>query len=566
MATFYSKTIFIFIVTQLVAVRFSSAAAVSTSSPEATQAAIAVLKSGGNAVDAACAAVFALNVTQPHFSGIGGGGFALIHQKDKGDSFLDFRESAPEGITPQLFLNSTGHVIPSWSERNTGGRAVGVPGVVAGCGLAVKESGKLPWRKVLEPAIHLARNGFVISQLFQEELSDQWQRVSPFEFTKALLQGKSENGLKKGETLKQPILAQTLERLAQEGPESFYSGELAKKWLKEAQGFGVKITSNDLENYHVYKRDLISFNFGKFHGVTVSAPSSAGLTVAAVLRYLNHYYSTHSISKASSLKRYLIAIEAKSFFGKMRNESMSDPSRMSVSTSDLLSTHSESKAWRKLDKIIQFKLSKLAQQKRSKTKNQPTESLNRLETHTAHVSVVDDLGNAVALTSSVGNIFGSGIILPKTGFVLNSTLGDFNPAENQLNSPAPRARPLSNMSPLLLFEGQPSNQRLVGVLGAAGGSLIPSGIVDFVQNYYVHDMSKDEAIQFPRIHSEDGVGVVIERHASPQVMNQLEQIGYRVEPIENIWSVFEGVVRKSSQQKWEAVAESRYDGLGLTLE
>jgi gamma-glutamyltranspeptidase/glutathione hydrolase len=178
--------------------------------------------------------------------------------------------------------------------------------------------------------------------------------------------------------------------------------------------------------------------------------------------------------------------------------------------------------------------------------------------------VVDDLGNAVALTSTVGAIFGSGIILPESGFVLNSTLVDFDGEEGKLNSPGPQHRPLSNMSPTLLFEGKLSDQKLVGVLGAAGGPLIPSSIVDFAQNYYLHKMSPEQAIRFPRVYSETGTDVAIEKHAQPEVIEQLKSLGYQVNPTQIIWAVFEGVVRKSSTQPFEAVADHRYDGLGLT--
>ena len=553
---------------QLACFELTFASAVSSSSSEASKAAMEILNSGGNAVDAACAAVFVLNVTQPHFSGIGGGGFALIHLKDKKEVLLDFRESAPSATTSRLFLQPDGKVIPGWNERNTGSKAVGIPGVVAGCGQAVRENGKLSWKQVLSPSIQLAQNGFVISQFFQEELSDQWKRISRFDFTRKLLQGTGGHGLKKDEILKQPLLAQTLERLAQDGPESFYTGKLAKRWLKEAQNLGVKFTKKDLESYHVYKRDPVIFSFGKFHGVTASAPSSAGLTVAGVLRYLDHYYSTHPISEPSSIERYVVAIEAKAFFGKVRDKVIADPFRMSLKPSQLLTPVAETSYWRQLDDHIQVKLSQLSRTKVFPSRNRTVDSFshNRIETHTAHVSVVDDFGNAVALTSSVGNIFGSGIFLPKSGFVLNSTLGDFNPAEKHINSSAPLARPLSNMSPLFLFENNTPHPQLVGVLGAAGGHLIPSAIVDFIQNYYFYNMSKDAAIRFPRIHSEDGNEVAIEGHASSKIIKKIGNLGYRMEPIDTLWAVFEGIVRRSSRQNWEPVAETRYEGLGLTTQ
>ena len=539
----------------------SFASTVSTSSPEATKVAMDILKSGGNAVDAACAAVFTLNVTQPYFAGVGGGGFALIHPQGKADVFLDFRESAPSHVTSRLFHHADGSKMENWKERNTGPKTVGIPGEVAGCGKMIAEYGSLSWKKVLEPAIKLAQDGFKVSQFFQEELSDQWTRISPYLFTKSLLQGADGAGLKKGEIFKQPKLALTLKALAEEGSKGFYSGQLAIKWLKEAQTLGVTISTKELAAYRVRQSQPISFEFGKFHGVTAPVPSSAGFTLATVLRYLQHYHSIRGVENESQAERYAAAIEAKDYFGNLRNKKLSDPSRIKFSPQQYVNSKEEQQAWSEMDRRLATKIAKITQpnSKSSRTVGNTLE----MRSHTAHVSVTDDFGNAVALTSSVGNIYGSGIILPESGFVLNSTLGDFSDKAGSVNSPAPLVRPLSNMSPFLIYEGQPSDQNLVGVLGAAGGPLIPSGIVDFVQNYYYHNMNKEDAIRSPRIHAESGEGIFLEKHAPSETFDRLKTMGYQVHPTETIWAVFEGVVRKKPNSTWEAVADTRYDGLGL---
>jgi gamma-glutamyltranspeptidase/glutathione hydrolase len=536
------------------------ASAVSSSTPESSQAAMAVLKSGGNAVDAACAAVFALNVTQPHFTGLGGGGFALVHLQGKGDSYFDFRESAPASVTSDLFLDAEEKPKSRSEKVKTGVRSIGVPGNVAGCGRLVTEYGKLGWKRIFDPAIRIAQEGFMISQLFQDELSDQWDRISIFDFTRSLLKGPGGSGLKKGDYLKQPRLAKTFEALAEKGPESFYRGELAQKWLKEARALGVPLTSKDLESYRVVQRDVVSFEFGGLRGVTVSPPSSAGLTVAATSRYMDHYYGTHKKTGISSAERYVIEIEAKGYFAKMRNAKLADPPRIRFSVAEFIRSDQEKKAWKELDQRVQTVLARVGKVERRAASSGTATGPERMTSHTAHVSVVDDFGNAVALTSSVGNIFGSGVILPDSGFVLNSTLEDFDSESDRLNSPQALARPLSNMSPVFLYE----NQSLVGVMGGAGGPLIPSAIVDFMQNYYFHQLSGADAIRFPRVHSEDGQEVAIEKSAPPATIEKLKRYGYKVHAIPVMWAVFEGVVRHDSKQKWEAVAETRYDGMGLT--
>jgi gamma-glutamyltranspeptidase/glutathione hydrolase len=544
-------------------------ASVSTSSPEATRAALEILHAGGNAVDAACAAAFTLNVTQPYYIGMGGGGLALLSMGKKSPQFYDFREVAPQAVHSQLFFDENGKVIPVWQVRNTGPKAVGVPGLVAGCGKLVRDHGKLSFEQVLAPAIRVAENGFIINRYFEGQLALHWARISRFPHTQSLFKGRDHQGLKSGELFKQPQLAQTLRKLGKFGPESFYKGKLASQWLSEARKLGLPMTEKDLSSFFVRERVPVSVALtDQIWAVTAVSPSSSSLTLISVLRYLNHYYKSSQMmgqpDLAETVRRYVATIEAKAYFIKFRNRVMSDPVRMTFDQQNFFASPSELQAWKEIDDLVQRRL-------RGGLKSRLEAADSHESGHTAHMSVVDDLGNQVALTGSVGNIFGSGIVLPQSGFVLNSTLGDFSAEENSLNGPASQMRPLSNMSPTFFYERMtpqvsetPKSSQMIAVLGAAGGPLIPSCITDFVQNYLFFKLDSDRSIRSPRVHPESGSKIVIEEATSQEIIAELRSLGYEVDVRKKLDAVFEGVVRRSSKGKWDAVAETRFDGLGVT--
>ncbi len=546
MKTFY----FLFVLTVFLNENTALGSAIATSSPESTDAAKAILEDGGNAIDAACAAFFVQAVTQSYFTGLGGGGFAVL--EDKGRVFhYDFREAAPVKVNQKL--------PNSWSLRNTGGISVGVPGNVAGCNELIQKHGKKKWKEVLASSIKYAKNGFNVSQLYEEELAEQWNRINPFEQTRQIYQGKEGKGLKKGEILKQPLLADTLERLANEGSDSFYKGALAKEWTQSANESGSLITESDLKNYKVIPRKTVHFEFGKFSAETASPSSAAGFMVGGVLRFLDHYHTIYGTPSESVVARKIIEIETIRHFSELRDKIISDSSRTKMDLSIWFNSKKEKKSWKILEVNIKDRLSKLEDHVlliNKKTKSVPEKG----NSHTSNISVIDNQGNAIALTTSVGNIFGSGISVSKLGFILNSTLGDFSPEPDSINTPGPGLRPRSNISPTLVYEKTKNGKKLIAILGAAGGPLIPQSIVQFFQNYFIYNLSGKDAIRSPRISVSNSGSVEIEKSASNLWYTQLKKAGYEVSQTDVIWAVFNGIVRKNPSSQWEAVSESRYDG------
>ncbi len=573
------STIYVFLVLSLygtLTICPARAASVSTSSPEATRVAMNVLKSGGNAVDAACAAGFVLNVTQPYFTGIGGGGWMLFKKKDAPAQHLDFISQAPKaGVSAKYFVGPDGKPIESWSERNTGPRSVMVPGFVAGCGQAIKEWGTKNWEDLVMPAAQLAQEGFLISQMYFEESQEQWARIASFELTRSIFGGVSGNGVVKDEVLKQPMLAATLERIAKEGPGTFYKGKLAEEWLQEARASGVKISKADLEAYQPLRKEPISFRLDQFTGITAAPSSAAGLMVGEVLRFIDQYYQGHPTPKPDSATRYIVTIEATSYFADLRAKRVSDVKRNKIDIQKYAGSNEELRAFAAINRRVAKRLSRIMAMAGKKARRIPAVALKRAivaprslasqkRGHTAHISVLDDSGNIVAFTSSIGNIYGSAITVPKFGFLLNSDMGGFSEQPKDLNAPGPELRYLSNQSPTIISMNNKKSVGPVAILGGAGGELIPSAIVQFFENYFFHKLPAVDAIKLARVHPGEGDKIQIEKSAPDDVIEKLVRAGYEVEVADTIWAVHEAVVRRTPSSPWEAVAETRYDGLGLS--
>ena len=538
------------------------ASAVTTSHPLATEAAFTILKDGGSASDAACSAIFALNVVQPYFTGIGAGGFALVHEKSHTLS-LDFRSVAPSVTKTELFLGAEGK--PLASGKNTGPNSVGVPGLVAACARLNHDYGKLPWKNLFTSAIRYAKEGFSVTQMFQEELADQWERISPFAFTRSILQGKDLKGIKKGEILKQPELANTFEELAKEGGESFYTGNFSKKWLADAKAMGVPISELDLKLFKPLLKDPIKFNYQNFGADTMDLPASSGLTVAGVLRYEDHYYQNHKKLKfTDDLVRSVLFIEATRIFNELRNEKLADRKFTKIEPRFFLDSKAEKKIWNKIDANVEKRFLQASAVKKMNNKDEKTEKHpSEQNSHTAHINVIDNQGQMIAITTSINDIFGSGITLPKTGFVLNSDLADFDSDPQSVNAPAAGKRSRSNMSPTLIYEISKNVRTPIAILGAAGGPLIPQTLVQFVELYFRYGFSAKEAIETARINlGKLNDQIEIEKSASPELVGKLKQCGYDVTLIDTNWTVFQAIVRKNSKSPWEATTEPRYDSLG----
>ena len=399
------------------------------------------LADGGSAVDAAVATAFALAVTHPSAGNIGGGGFLLLRTKDGSAVAYDFREKAPAAAHPKMFLNPDG----SYSEErhHDSHLAVGVPGTVAGLHLAWKEHGKLPWRRVVEPAIALAKDGFVVSDGFARSLREALPEFRKYPASLAQF-SKGGTPYEAGDVFKQPDLARSLERIAASGPAGFYEGETAALIEKEMKAGGGILTARDLAAYQATKRVPVRGSYRGYEVISMPPPSSGGPVLLMMLNILEGYdLRASGAGSAATLHRVAEAMR-RGFADRARY--LGDPDfNPSMPVARLVS------------KDYAAALRKTIREGQA-SKSSPTSFEWPAESdETTHLAVVDEARNAVSLTYTLEDGYGSKIVVPGAGFLLNNEMGDFNAGPGLTNAEgligtepnlvAPGKRMLSSMTP-----------------------------------------------------------------------------------------------------------------------
>ena len=503
----------------------------------ATQVGLDMLKAGGNAVDAAIATAFALAVVYPGAGNIGGGGF-LVARMDGGVHALDFRETAPKAATRDTFAAKAP---PAGKDKDkdkdeeksadkrgnakVGHRASGVPGSVAGLWEAHQKLGskKKTWAELLAPAIKLAKEGFVVDEEFTRSVGQNSERLARYPASAALFLPDGAP-LKAGSTWKNPELAVVLERIAVKGPKGFYEGPTAELLAKEMKRGGGLITQADLGGYKAKWRAPIEFTYRGRKVVSMPPPSSGGVTLAMISQILEGYdlpaQSFHSPEELhlvfEAMRRAFIA----------RNEKLGDPDFVKNPVDELLSP-----AWA------------AAQRATIKPGHAtPTAELQPIAKdsggagpHTTSFSVVDDQGNAVALTTTLNWFYGSGVTVPGTGFVLNNEMDDFATVpgtangyglvQGEPNAVAPNKRMLSSMSPSIVV-GKDGHVSLV--LGAAGGPTIITSVFLELSGVVDHGLSLSAATNAPRFHQQGQPDVVMHEKGglTDDQRKSLEAMGY----------------------------------------
>jgi len=540
---------------------------IATSSDYATQAGIQMFKKGGNAVDAAIAAAFVVNVTTPHKMGIGGGGFILVG-KNGSVSCVNHREVAPKSAHPKMFFDADDKIIPYYPQRVTGPNPVGVPGTVAGFAAAHKRWGKLPWKTIMQPAIEVAQNGFPISSNVEADIKKNWSRIEQFAATKSTFSKNGQTPLVRGDLLRQPQMAKTLRTIANNGGSSFYTGPLAKSWLTEAQKLGVRLSEQDLKDYKVSFEKPITFKiFGKT-AYMQGPPSGSSIAVGATLRFLEHYYRDKTVPSHDSVERYITSVEALAYFQKLRTETIADRGFATIDPQKYFESNAEKQAWIEIEKSINEKKSKIGTRVTHLLKDQLPKSqrpLPRLPEYgsTAQISTIDNQGLAVSITNTIEEIFGSGVTVPQHGFLLNNELSDFDAEPGRPNSAAVGKRPRSTMSPTLLFDGKTP----VAVLGASGGLRTHSSITLFLENYFIHKLDAKMAIASARIHPRWVQGkqfiAEVESFMAPDAVEALREAGYEVDVQSGVYTYPQMLIRREKTAQWEAAADPRYDGMGV---
>ena len=498
---------------------------VAVSHPLAAEAGAKILREGGNAIDAAAAIAFALNVVEPQSSGIGGGGFMMIHLARSGKTFvIDSRERAPQIATPDMFQGL------SFLDASTSGISVGVPGTVRGVATALDHWGTMSLGKVLAPAIKLARDGFRINPVLAADIVSTRNGVVMTTLqpeTAAIFQpgGKP---LKAGDRLVQRDLARTLRLLARHGPDVFYEGEIAHAILDaqlrtRAGGAGVgRMTLADLVSYEAKIRQPIVVNYRGFTVASMSPPSSGALTIGQMLKMLERFrLGDTSLGFGFGAQNTLhVMIEAMRLAFADRAMWMGDNDFVHVPTVGLLAApyvQSRSAQINLNSRITPDPTAgnPLPFDKPSIPRAVQRAALGQLEeegVNTTHFSVVDRHGNIVSYTTTIESVWGTGITVPGYGFLLNNELTDFNftprlnPAAGDpgANDVAPFKRPRSSMSPtILLKHGRP-----FAAYGSPGGATIINSVFQITLNLIDHGMSIQEAIDAPRISVGSPAGTV----------------------------------------------------------
>jgi gamma-glutamyltranspeptidase/glutathione hydrolase len=502
----------------------------------ASDAGVSILREGGNAVDAAVATGFALAVVHPIAGNLGGGGFMLLRTHDGKATFIDYREQAPIAATQNMYLDAQGNVIPDASVL--GYRSIATPGSVAGLAYAEKKYGRLGLKKVMAPAIALARDGFVLSVEEARQLDDP--DLTKFADSKRVFQ-RDGKPYKAGETFKQPELARTLERIAND-PGDFYHGKMAQELVADLKAGGALLTLDDLAHYSVVEREPV---VGTFHDFTIlSAPpsSSGGVVLVSALNILEGY----DLAKYGDRSPEWIHLVTEAFRRAYmdRSEYLGDPDYNQIPVA-ALTAKNYAAAWRAGIDLKKATPSATLVRPAGFVPPPPTTAGRRRQesNDTTHYSVVDSEGNAVAVTTTLNDSFGSHVTAGSLGFLLNDEMDDFASKMNTpnmfgliqgpANAIAPGKRPLSSMTPTIVLQ----NGKLRYVLGSPGGGRIISTVANIFLSSAEGGLNIQQAVDAPRFHHQYLPDTLyLEPGFTPQTIDSLRTMGYEVSVSRGHWS------------------------------
>ena len=492
--------------------------------PLAADVGVRTLQAGGNAVDAAVAVGFALAVTHPAAGNIGGGGFLLARLADGRATFIDFRERAPRKAHRDMYLDQEGRLTTG---SYVGWRAAGVPGTVQGLEYAHSKYGRKEWADLLAPAIKLAAEGFPVSWALSRSLRAS-KRLAQFPESRRIFLNNGEY-YEPGETLVQPELARTLERIARHGSAGFYEGETARGLVSEMAAHGGLFTLSDLKDYAAVERKPLTGQYRGYGIVTAPPPSSGGVGILQMLGMLKG--SGYDRTGAGSAATIHYVAEVMRRFYADRSEHLADPDFYPVPVSGLL------------DKAYLRKLRRSIDPERASSSDRihPGDPAAYESSETTHFSIVDADGNAVSLTCTLNGGYGSGVTAPGLGFLLNNEMDDFSakPGEpnasglvqGEANAIAPGKRPLSSMTPTIVVR----DGRLFMVLGAPGGSRIISGVLQVLLNVVDFKMNIQDAVDRPRFHHQwKPDKLYMEEGFSPDTVALLSARGHRIAPASSV--------------------------------
>ncbi len=483
---------------------------------EASQIGVDIMKKGGNVFDAMVATELALAVSFPFAGNLGGGGF-MVYRKSNGEvGGIDYREKAPLAAHKDMYLDSLGNVIPDMS--TTGGTAVGVPGTVAGVMEVHKKFGSLPLSEIMKPVIALAKKGVVVTEMQAKRL--EGYRES---FIKANGDSTKFAGpFKAGDTIKYPELAQTLEIIMEKGKDGFYKGEVAQKLAAFVQENGGYITEEDLSRYEAKWRHPIEFDYKDLHIISMSPPSSGGVTINQIFKMMEPY----KVSKFghNSAKTIQLFTEASRRAYADRNYFLGDPDFVDIPLNILLS-----------DEYLQERMTNFSFDKATLSSDVSHGEVEIIESaETTHYSIVDSEGNAISATTTLNGGYGSKLYCAELGFFLNNEMDDFSAKPGvpnmfglvgaEANSIAPEKRMLSSMTPTIVEK----DGKLYMVVGTPGGSTIITAVAQTILNVYEFNLSMQDAVNAPRFHHQWLPDAVIfePEGFSEELISELKSKGY----------------------------------------
>lgn len=497
---------------------------VAAAKPETSQIGVDILKAGGNAVDAAVAVGFAQGVLEPNANGVGGGGFMIIKMADMKEAVVvDFREMAPAAAHDKMYLGADGKVIPKSTYE--GGLSVGVPGDVKGLLYALENfgSGKLSRTQIIQPAVDWAEKGIPVTVNLASIIKDNFEKLVKYEEgAKIYLDGGLPYEI--GDSIKMTEYAATLRAIQAQGADAIYKGPIAEKIAAEVQKRGGVLTAQDLENYQIKIRKPVVGTYRGYTVMSVPPASSGGTHLVQMLNIMENFDPAKS-GEGTPATAHLWAETFKLAFAD-RSKFMADTDFVKVPLAGLTSKAYAKELAAKID---------LAKPVASATAGDPSKYESG---STTHFSVMDKAGNMVAVTKTINYFFGSGVVVPGTGIIMNDEMDDFVPTPGSANSVAPGKRPLSSMSPTLVVD--PKGRSFM-TIGSPGATRIFPTVAQVISNVVDHKMPIQQAIMAPRLFQMASGALNMEGRYSINAFEALKKMGHTV-TVRGDWDAYFGGV------------------------